>query len=34
MLKVESIHVGYGDFRVLHGVSLEVEQQQLSLIHI
>ncbi|WP_447588486.1 ABC transporter ATP-binding protein [Aquipseudomonas campi] len=28
MLKVESIHVGYGDFRVLHGVSLEVEQQQ------
>lgn len=28
MLKVESIHVGYGDFRVLHGVSLEVEKQQ------
>lgn len=28
MLKVEDIHAGYGDFRVLHGVSLEVEQQQ------
>ncbi|ARH13318.1 TPA: ABC transporter ATP-binding protein [Pseudomonas aeruginosa] len=28
MLRVESIHAGYGDFRVLHGVSLDVGQGQ------
>lgn len=28
MLRVESIHAGYGDFRVLHGVALEVGQGQ------
>jgi branched-chain amino acid transport system ATP-binding protein len=29
MLKLESIHVGYGDARVLHGVSLEVNAGEL-----
>ena len=28
MLKVEAIHAGYGDFKVLHGISFAVEQGQ------
>ena len=28
MLKVENIHAGYGDFKVLHGISFSVEKGQ------